>query len=287
MASGPIAYWTYGIGALFLLLNAMNMYIGCSKALSSWGWGTYTCDTFENAMMFNMAVLNMAALVMLMMAATVVDCNVFMAKIIAVVSIPNPILTTVHWSSVKINDHTGPNSIWYVLGFYVVTFAIAAVMGLKGQVPAEPKPVTFGALNKWAFGVGGILFVLNAGNLSLSCDQAMENWGWGKYTCNTLEAGFLVNQSIIGMAMMMLLIMVATTTANKTDLIKISAPMLLGFLTQLIYFEPLKINGHSTPVSVYVVQGTVFASFFIAMMMHNSASARQVEPAGYAPLVSA
>jgi len=270
-----------------MLMNAMNLHLGCSTAISSWGWGKYTCDDLEEGMMFNQCTLNMTVLLMLVMAATVVDCNFFMAKIIAVALIINPILATVYTSSLKINGHSMPNIVWLIVGLDVGTFAIASVMGLKGQVSAEPKSLTFGALNKWAFGIGGVLLLLNAVNLSMSCDQAMGNWGWGKYTCNTLEAGLFVSQSLIGMQVMVILIMAATATDNKTDLLKISVPVLLSFLAQLVYWKDVAINGHSMPKSIYIIQGIVFGSFFIAAIMHNSTSARQVEPTGYAPLVSA
>jgi len=287
MASGPIAYWTYGAGIFFMLMNAMNLHLGCSTAMSSWGWGKYTCDDLEEAMMFNQFTGNMMVILMLMMAATVVDCNVFMAKIIAVAFIFNPILNTVYWSSMKINGHSVPNIIWCIVGLNVGSFAIAAVMGLKGQVAADPKSLTFGALNKWASGIGGIFFLLNAGNLCQNCNQAMANWGWGEYTCNTVESALLVTQSLIGMQLTVILIMAATTTTNKTDLLKISAPMVGGCLAQLVYGSQLTINGHSLPISLYAVHATIYGSLFIAAIMHNSASARQVEPTAYAPLAAA
>merc|ERR1712194_203120 len=105
---------------------------------------------------------------------------------------------------------------------------------------------TFGALNKWASGIGGIFFLLNAGNLCQNCNQAMANWGWGQYTCNTVESSLLVTQSLIGMQSTVVLIMVATTTTNKPDLLNMSQ---------------LTINGHSLPISIYVVHATIYGSF--------------------------
>jgi len=268
-------------------MNAMNLYLGCSTAMSSWGWGKYTCDDLEEGFMFNQSTYNMAVLLTLMVAATVVDCNVFMAKIIAIAFIFNPILVTVYWSSIKINDHSVPNIIWCIVGLDVGTFAIAAVMGLKGQVAADPKSLTFGALNKWAFGIGGVLLLLSAGNLCQSCNQVGANLGWGQYTCNTLESSLLVTEGLLGMQLMVILIMAATTTTNKTDLLKTSAPMLGGFLAQFVYWSQLKVNGHSLPIPMYVVYAIIYGSFFIAAIMHKSVAARQVEPTGYAPLVSA
>jgi len=286
MASGPSAYWTYGIGGHFVLIHAMHLHLGCSTAMLSWGWGKYTCDVLED-MLLNQSMANISALLMLMMAATVVDCNAFTAKIIAVAFNLSPFLVTGFLSSMYVNGHSMPKTIWCILGFDVLTFAIAAVMGLKGQVSADPKSCTFGALNKRMFGIGGILFLLNAGNLCLTSYQAMEGWGSGTYTCNTLESSMFVTQSLIRMQCMVMLIMVATTIANKTDLVKISAPMLLGFLAQLVYWKRVAINRHSMPMSVYVIQAIVFGSFVIAIIVHNSASARQFEPTGHAPLVSA
>jgi len=287
MASGPIAYWTYGAGILLMLMNAMNLHLGCSTAMSSWGWGKYTCDDLEEGFMFNQSTYNMAVLLMLMVAATVVDCNVFMAKIIAIAFIFNPILVTVYWSSMKINDHSVPNIIWCIVGLDVGTFAIAAVMGLKGQVAADPKSLTFGALNKWAFGIGGVLFLVNVGNLCQGCNQVGASWGWGQYTCNTLESSLLVTQSFIFMQLIVIVIMAATTTTKKTDLLKICAPMLGALLAQLVYWTQITINGHSLPISIYVVNAIIYGSFFIAAIMHKSVAARQVEPTGYAPLGSA
>jgi len=202
----------------------------------------------------------------------------------------NPILWTVYTSSIKINDHSMPNIIWCILGLVVGSFAIAAVMGLKGQVAADPKPLTFGALNKWVFGIGGAFFLVDYTCFSthfLSCNQVVALWGWGQYTCKPLESSLFNTQSFIGMQLTVILIMAATTTTNKTDLLKISAPMVGGCLAQLVNMSLLTINGHSLPISIYVVHATIYGSFFIAAIMHKSVAARQVEPTGYAPLVSA
>jgi len=271
-------------------MNVMNVHLGCSTAMSNWGWGQYTCDDLDD-MLVEQSMANITALLTLMMAATIVDCNGSMAKVIAVaVFLVTGKLVTGYWSSMNMNLDSMPKTIWCILGFNVLTFAIAAVMWLKGQVSADPKFCTFGALTKWAFGIGGILFLLIPVNLCLTCDQAMENWGSGKHTCNTLESFKFVTQSLIGMlhhGCMMMLLMVATTTANKTDLVKISAPVLLGFLAQLVFWKGVTINGHSMPMSICVIKAIVFGSFLISIIMHNSASARQVEPTGFAPLVSA
>jgi len=270
-----------------VLANAMNLLLGCSKAVSAWDLGNRICTDLEAELLFNNSTLSTSAFLMLMVAATVVDCNFFMAKIIAGALIFDPILLVAHWTSVKIDGHGVPIALWFVLGFVVGTFAIAAVMGLKGEVSAEPKSLTFGALNKWAFGIGGSLFLAMSGTLSLGCDQAIENWGFGKYDCNTLEALALFMLCVKTMQVTVILIMVATTTANKTDLLKLSAPMIFFNFVQLVSDQRFVINGHSVPDSVYVMYAIVFTSFFIAVTMHNSASARQVNPTGYEPLVAA
>jgi len=263
----------------------MNIPLGYSTAMSSWGWGKYTCDVLED-MLLNQSMANISALLMLMMAATVVDCNVFMAKIVVVAFILNPFLVTGYWSAMYINGHSMPKTIWCIIGLDVITCAIAAAMALKNQVSANPKSCTFVALNKWIFGIGRILCLSIAGNLCLTYDQAMESEGSGKYTCNTPKSPMFVTQILIGMQSMVMPIMLATTTAKKTDLVKICAPTLLGFLAQLVYWKRVKTNGHPMPMSIYVIQAIVFGTL-IAIIMHNNASARQVELTGHAPLVSA
>lgn len=167
-------------------------------------------------------------------------------------------------------------------------------MGLKAEqcpvckdaVAADPKPVSFGALNKWAFGIGGLMALMNAGNLFMDCDTAMQNWGWGKYTCSTLESALLKSQSLVGIQCMVILIMAATRTGTKTDLLKLSAPMIGCFLTQLIYWKSKVINGHTMPNSIYIVHAVVYGSFAIGVVMHKDASARQVEPTNKEPLLA-
>jgi hypothetical protein len=294
MASGPIATWTYVIGGLLILMNAMNIYTSCSEAMVNWGFGKYTCDELESGLLFNQSLLNIASVLTLIIAATAVSRNIFMSKIIMVSFIFQPILTTAFFDTMKINGRSMPNTIWCVDGAILGTFAIAAVMGLKAEqcpvckdaVAADPKPVSFGALNKWAFGIGGLMALMNAGNLFMDCDTDMQNWGWGKYTCTTFDSAMLKTQSLVSIQCMVILIMAATRTGAKTVLLKLSAPILGCFLAQLIYWKPLVINGHTMPTSIYIVNAVVNCSFAIGVVMHKDASARHVEPTNKEPLLA-
>jgi len=307
MASGPIAYWAYGVGGLFVLLNARNLYLGCSNTVAAWAGFEYTCDAIEEQSMFISSMLSVAAFSMLIMAATVVDSNALMAKIIAIALIFDPVGFVAYWSITKLNGNSVPSSVWLVVGctvngFFVLqvlngfcmavcptlyTFATAAVTGLEGEDLARPKKFTFGALNKWAFGIGFFLSLVTAANLFTSCDEAIENWGFGKYTCKSLTTLVSLMTGMKTLQVVAILSMAATATANKTDLLKIYAPFILGQLALLFHNSQLKINGRSCPASFYVFQSIILGSFFIAFIMHNNASARQVESTGCEPLVAA
>jgi len=73
MASGPIAYWTYGVGGLFVFMSAIYLGRGCSKAMSSGEHANYICGDLEEELFFTFYRLSVSAYSMLMTAATVVD----------------------------------------------------------------------------------------------------------------------------------------------------------------------------------------------------------------------
>merc|ERR1712194_946899 len=103
-----------------------------------------------------------------------------------------------------------------------------------------------------------------------SCDRATENWGLGKYTCKSLAALVLLMTGMKTLQVVAILIMAAMAKANKTDLLKIYAPFILGQLALLLHNSQLKIDGRSCPASFYVFQSIIFGSFFTACIIHNN-----------------
>lgn len=283
---GVLNYWAFILGGLFVLMNAGNLYIGCSKSVEGWGWGKYTCSDLESALSFNFNVASLENCLILMMSATVFERRMDFIKVCG----PTWIMMLVfiaNWWSLTINGHTMPHVVYFIDAFVFGTFAIAAYAHKDSAGVVKSETMAFGALNYWTFAIGVAFTLMCAANQYTGCSSSLEAWGWGKYTCSDLESGMSFNCNMTNIQIQLVLMMCATITVRKLDLVKLIAPVLIMIPVFLAYWAPKTINGHTMPNAIYYIDGIVLGSFLVAFVMHprSTASARQMQST--APLLSA
>jgi len=285
---GVLNYWAFLVGGWFVLMMVGSMYMGCSKVVEGFGLGSYTCNELESDLQFDINIFSIQMYLILVIIGTVFDRKMDFIKVCG------PIFITIlvffaHWVSKTINGHTMSHGVYFMHAFVFGTFVIAAYAHKDSAGVAKSETMQYGALNYWTLGVGGTLSLLFLASLCGGCSKAIEAWGGGEYSCNGLESGMAFNSDLTKIGSQLVAMMCATITVRKLDLIKLAAPGLI-VMPVMLAFCPSKIfNGQCMPNSVSYLSAIIWGGFIVAAIMHpgSTASARQMQTTGKAPLLSA